>query len=1489
MNIYHKYASRENEPLHSVKNNAKSGNTDPKLRPLCGQFDIFGSPELLTKQITQWQAIFPQAAFFAGNDAFFGPVVTMVFKNEQTSKLSTMSITKFGCNVFDNLMLDSSSRFWPACENLSPEYRDSNVRKALAITNLKNYNKLWKNKGQVPVTLEWDETDAGRLASTMCVLLDRTPEQLGAQLLSLGLLQDQSISSTLIDVVYNNRDPEGGAKTVLENNKIVLLLGEQMNHLFDPLLEYSPQTLEYEYVAPSSSELPVLHHNQSVQAIVQELLDVQTHFTMALVSVLQDFVIPLRIHVLNSSSNSTLGITKVNMVFPPTIDEVTRVNCIAHDTLLKAQKHGYVEVFKVIATMLPFFYNAFVRHQANLTKFHTHYSKFVSNNEERVFRSSEINKGAYSVRAIESVITESMFELPRMKLILTRLYEAIGTEKEKSGVKNADDAESEILSQNYRVAIEIIDSFGYNETQPEKSKNRIFTPSGKLLTELATGWPTELQYGWMDRKVVGIFQLRNVMRSGNRGNEILIIFSDHLLFIEVGEETGEKPVLLLPEVLMNSLINSKPLPRFSQFPNLKVKYWCDIDNLVVREYESETELCLCFTTYGRNHFRDKDENKVLYVQNYTMAPAAEGKSACRKIMELISKAQVLSKSVPFHLFKSDDKHLQTFYCAHEKEEYGSECSKSPVVIMFNMEADEISSVFDRSGSAYFVYNVAFLNDHTLQLTGYSRNKMEECDVDEIVSIEDFSGTLKESLYQSLEAMFHSSFLSPVTTSANLQFLNYFLQDLEQKRKSLVGQTETEADGLFSIDAYPETTEDLYVTEQKDKPVSSEKQQKVPNENRRSVLGALLGKLKRKHTTAPKESTKKAHFASNTKGSLNSKNIPETAIPRGRKLVYKKLYRPIPRLRESSVVSSVVSSPKTVVQHNGSSQAGKRQVSGAAQSRAVSTNTNASSYYTERSLDVTSKFMFPIGEEYTMEEHTVEEQTMDERNMDEQNTEEPNVAESRPLSEVPRMFPQLRETNEYYGHSSPHNLLTNTGYQVFTADMPELAVMSVCRLKSLDSATTIRMSRSTTLMMAEKEASESGEHHELQRPANSQSAPKQSPPYRFSQIDPIELPVTVLGSETNTADPTSVPETLDLAILILVSEDDPAGAKKQIIPGELRIAENTHAEIAQPARRVFSSHDVALALDKINASGISPEVYAKYKQYDDVPVSTFYSDGEKNWVIYTRDNSSNLQAEIQAMKEEVNMDTLDVIDVRSASMMMPSAVQFDSSDGTFSSIEVATYVHEPTEAEVSEIAAQIPKEQSVQSITSTEFIHQFANRLVSEFHLESDASLPLDQLRRESELHSSVSRNVFTNDNGSRVSAAGGNWNAQLVPQLTVDDYSRKSLSSLNIPLRSAEMPIGSNSLTYGPSMPLGAPSLMVGTPSVSSEDEYFSSNDFATALDYYTIGPQDVSDTFTSSSSERTLMNERAAPKDTHETGFESLRLESIAYLTEILNGTLEI
>ncbi|EGW30199.1 uncharacterized protein SPAPADRAFT_158772, partial [Spathaspora passalidarum NRRL Y-27907] len=522
------------------------------------------------------------------------------------------------------MILDSSSRFYTSVENLHDKYQSSMTRRALAVTNLKNCNRLINHGGELPELPLWDGINAGQLANSMTKLT--TPE-IGNKLLELGLVQPHALNSFVVDVVYDN---SSGSKNIIEdNNKLVNLLGIQSQHLFDPLLEYSPESINITYSPPMDN---TVQDSELVSAIINELLTVQENYTLGLVELLQNFLIPLRITVLNSK-NPTTTITKLNTIFPPTIDEITRINCILHAALQNASQYNHQEVIKAMAMFMPYFYKAYIRHEANVNGFNKNLHAFAQKNRSNILDNLNINKSAYSTREIESVVIGALLELPKLKLIIQRL---------KSEIKDC----SEETEQYYNTIVKVIDAFGTDAITIDISK-RIFTPTGKILTELATNWPKELQYGWLTRKVVGIYELKNIKSDSKYDRDVIIIFSDNVLILNiVDDDYYTNDGLSVSDILMHSLINQKPLPKYDTFPKMEVTAWSKITDIIVTTYQGTNGEYIRILNTSLNGFQTTNSN---YSRNYQIkTPNITGDD----IIQLITKSKILSKSQPFHLFKS---------------------------------------------------------------------------------------------------------------------------------------------------------------------------------------------------------------------------------------------------------------------------------------------------------------------------------------------------------------------------------------------------------------------------------------------------------------------------------------------------------------------------------------------------------------------------------------------------------------------------------------------------------------------------------------------------------------------------------------------------------------------------------------------------------------------------------------------------------------------
>lgn len=791
MSVYQRYTSREYDEEY-FERRTKSKKLDRnvghiKISPLVGHFSTQANPHRFReKKIEEWLEIFPKAAYFKGHDeTLFGEVIVMIYENLQTGKLSTTSFSKFGVTSYDNLILDARSRFWPSCENLLPKYQKSNVRRSLAITNLKNYNKLVNNPGNFQINKSWDETYAGNLANNMTLISEISPHDFGLNFLELGLLQAHYIQSTVLDVVYDNSSPETNEKIIEENNKLVFLIGTQLEQLFDPLLEYSPEIMEFSYNTPIESDPPQIMNNGLINTIINELFSVQTNFTMGLVNLLQNFIIPLRVNILSATSSS--GITKINKIFPPTIDEVTRINCILHDALSRASKYGYPEVIKALGTIMPYFYKAFVRHEANLKSFRTNLSKFYNKYNKKVFENETINKGKFNIREIDSIVSGSLLELPKLKLILVRLKEAIMSERTKlRNFEDSSDEEYSKIEEHFKSAIDVIDAFGFEEDRKKNSidiRQRVFTPTGKILTELAHNWPTELQYGWLARKVVGIYEMRNIKPLNDKfyDLDILIIFSDHILFLTIVDDeyyfdrnSESSKNLSVSDILMNSLVNDKPLPNLALLPAMEVSCWCDINEVITSTYKSKATISstyqefLKFVNISDSGFSSNNNNLCITSKNYEILD--ENHDGC-KIIELINKSTVLNKRKPFHLFRSNDPKLHIYSIAQDLWAYQEETCKTAMVLYLNLPIENPKEYFAKNERVNLVLNASFINDHQIHILGF--NRAQTFEMNEIISSGDLQVCLREVIVKNFDLLFNSfSDISRMLSQGYVDDLNY---------------------------------------------------------------------------------------------------------------------------------------------------------------------------------------------------------------------------------------------------------------------------------------------------------------------------------------------------------------------------------------------------------------------------------------------------------------------------------------------------------------------------------------------------------------------------------------------------------------------------------------------------------------------------------------------------------------------------------------------
>lgn len=314
---------------------------------------------------------------------------------------------------------------------------------------------------------------------------------------------------------------------------------------------------------------------------------------------------------------------------------------------------------------------------------------------------------------MESIIHFSL-HLTKIKLVLERL------------IKIVEWTPEELTSVNefYLSAVGTIDSFG-RERQVSPYDNRIFTPTGKLLVEISKGWPQELEYGWINRRVVSIFDVEDVTSDDKSIINIIFIFTDSVVItrpiepVSMTSDSGiHKPSIA--DMLMHSMINSMPL---INVPDLVVVGWAPIEDVHFANYGSPMNLAMYITGNGLKLNTTTPAEGAAASQNpSTSTPAyssihrlmkkqsysSHGPAAATgpqpkaftnlKIFRLIrpgidadivanyiSKAKIMNKTQPFHLFQSCQPNLTTFATVHEYQGYRLESRKCPIAIFANLK------------------------------------------------------------------------------------------------------------------------------------------------------------------------------------------------------------------------------------------------------------------------------------------------------------------------------------------------------------------------------------------------------------------------------------------------------------------------------------------------------------------------------------------------------------------------------------------------------------------------------------------------------------------------------------------------------------------------------------------------------------------------------------------------------------------------------------
>lgn len=1290
--------------------------------------------EVSTKSNEEWLKIFPHAAYFTGEDSFFGNIIIMVYENPTTNKTCTTSFTQFGSITYENLILDARSRFWPSCENLLPVFQKSNVRRALAISNLKNYNRVANSAYGHIMKSHWDETTAGNLANNMKLITEQTPNDLGLQLLKMGLLQTHVISSSVLDIVYDNTPSPTNANIIEENNKMVFLLGNQLDQLFDPLLEYSPEALEIMYKPPSQDSMTSSNSSMpSVMfAIIEEILTVQTNYTMGLVSLLQDFIIPLRIHVLSAASNA--GISKINQVFPPTIDEVTRINCILLDSLVKGSKFGVQEVFKVMGMILPYFYKPFIRHEANLKQFAGRLNRFHSKNVEKIFENEQVNKGKYSVREIDSIVCGSLLELSKIKMIMTRLYDAVTLSR--GHFSKEDLAKMELY---YKAIVGVVDAFGFEETSDQEAavnKKRIFTPTGKILSEIASKWPIELQYGWLTRKVVGIFELQNVKpRIEEEIIDVLIIFSDHLLFLTIKdmeytskmiaqrrlwttkEETEDSVKMLsISDILMHAMVNEKPLPE--SLPSMEVNCWCEMNDAAISSYKAgDDEHYLRFFITSNKGFREEQieqeemnegyekHNPSTFSKNYKVFQREikssksnhEVFNSAQVIIDLINKAKILNKSQPFHLFKTLGNDLTMYSTAHDLSVYEMERCKSPFALFLNLSSKQVGAYFNHNKDLFLIMNASFINSHQLQFEAY--NRIETFQLSEII-----------------EASHLKDFVLETVSKGYISYINFYNETL---RYNLIQSYHSDLNYfLNSFVNHEFASHNQYLVKNDDYSRSVKTKESNMNVSAiHSIPDVYVEKFM--ETSKRPRSTKRASQDGNDHHIASNKDTSGPPLKKRKKSFFRKIFGGLFKSKNAHAtsqnkVSSKQDKPKPDNIKIGEISQDETSVRKQTQESSVVQSQKQSRPYSSVGMP-TSTSKQELEERLPSRVSTIRIPKSDIQKVDHLYQPHPEIKkqkyDSKTTCEIQEkdVLTQGNERNSYI----PQNFVQNERNPVplVPTENPERTpeVTSVPVFKSIEPNATTRIQNPQNRHSIATSTPTNGVPNSVVRlpPQSNYSSNK------YTVIQPTD---STMEAESILTDVTAHPF--------------------RVVPQSSKNSIDSRSVISRKHRSLTEEN--VLVLDGLHSHSYRTRLNKLLEgDFSKVFQEDLYNDGESNWIKITRENSSLFNAEINALKEDADMDTEDVIEIPSSRNSSNNArylaASRNASDGSTlggsdnSNRIISGHYAPPTENRIlsgssllsnNHNGGSIKRDISVNSLTSTQMMEEFTRDIDSKFaHLD----------------------------------------------------------------------------------------------------------------------------------------------------------------------------
>ena len=864
MTIHYDFSSKEEVTLAKGGNRYSSQEDPILLRPFSNAARV--GCQGLEEEVEDWIRALPKAAVFRGReDTFLGKIFIVVYKSRY-GKICTSSFTKFGIFFFDDLLLDSRSRFWSSCENLSPENRDSKVRRALAITCLKIFNQLFKNNG-LSVGIKADETTAGDIANKMDLVHEITPQEIGHRLLDLGLIQSSALTSFVADVIYD--DVTNGSPDVANSMDTAILkfIGKKLDLRCDLFSIYSPDVIESTYEVPKEYNGTFLFRRTLVDLIVQELITVQSNSSSTLTRLLEKLILPLRSYLrcLNSGDVSPI----VNTVFPPTIDEISRVSSILNDAIKKASNFGYREIFKALATLLPYYYEASVRHEASLKEFAPTLRTFFDLSYKRFLYDPKLNPESFTINEIDSTIIGSLLELLRLKLIIERLWKKIMEEKIDSKCDIEGDLDLQETKSFFMQAVEIINAFGINPPGLGQ-RGRTFTPSGKMLTEVATNWPFELYYGWLTRRIVGIFELKNITSyKDNHFFEILVVFSDLVLFLKIIEESfyqkceKHQETLSPSHMLLHSLVNRIPIGS-STLPKMEVSCYAPVDDIGATTYCSKSIDTFEPKEYVRLITKKKEGFYTncaypVYCAHYEVLTPQEPrrkKVQALQIIELINKAKLLSKHGWTQILHSETPNFSLLSGLQGVSTYAEESSKSPIVLGLGLGSDRMKE-FLTFPEVTAVMNIDFNQDKgDLHLSAYTKDREHrEPFLEKNISSHDLTQYIKQIIQHVFISNFEDGRFRSIQKAYERDIFPRvcsFLGGYDDNARSTkvrfdVSEHQTLCEGLSKADKSPTKKKDL--------------NKSLMNKNGK-VLNKLARHFRKYHETDNKASNQKKNMEAN---------------------------------------------------------------------------------------------------------------------------------------------------------------------------------------------------------------------------------------------------------------------------------------------------------------------------------------------------------------------------------------------------------------------------------------------------------------------------------------------------------------------------------------------------------------------------------------------------------------------------------------------------